>query len=158
MEVSRGGDRVGTTASAPLINPLPTSPATTKSMKGNSPKNTRPEVELRRLLRAAGYSGYRLHWKVAGRPDIAYPGRKVAVFVNGCYWHRCPYCKPPIPRSNTAFWAEKFKRNVARDERNRSELTDAGWVVVTVWECELRDDPSKAVQGVVDTLRQTSRG
>jgi len=76
-------------ARPPLINPPPTSPATTKSMKGNAPKNTLPEIELRRLLREAGYSGYRLHWKVAGRPDIAYPGRKVG---------ELDHFEPPLPR------------------------------------------------------------
>lgn len=145
-------------ACSPLVNPPPTSPATTKSMKGNTPKNTRPEIELRRLLRAAGYGGYRLHWKVAGRPDIAYPSRKVAIFVNGCYWHRCPKCNPPVPRTNTEFWTEKFRRNVERDERKHNELTDLGWTVVTVWECELKYDPSRVVQGLVDTLVNPRRG
>lgn len=125
----------------PLINPAPTSDAVSKAMRGNVAKDTTPELALRKMLRQAGWGGYRLHWKVAGRPDIAYPGRKVAIFVNGCYWHRCPDCQPPIPKSNTEFWAEKFRRNQERDERKRAELEDAGWTVLTVWECEIRDKP-----------------
>ena len=66
----------------------------------------------RKTLREIGLSGYRLHWKkAAGRPDIAYPGRKIAIFVHGCFWHRCPYCDLPLPKSHPEFWSEKFKRN-----------------------------------------------
>jgi len=123
--------------------PLPTSPpasspATRKAMQANRGKNTKPELELRRLLREAGYPGYRLHWKKApGRPDIAYPGRKVAIFVNGCYWHRCPHCAQPPPKSNADFWEAKFRANRDRDARTSAKLAAAGWTVATVWECQL---------------------
>lgn len=119
-------------------NPPASSAATRKTMQANRAKNTKPELTLRRLLREAGYTGYRLHWKQApGRPDIAYPGRKIAIFVNGCFWHRCPACSPPMPKSNTSFWQAKFAANRERDERKTAELRDAGWTVVTTWECEL---------------------
>lgn len=122
-------------------------------MKGNRGKNTQPEVELRRLLRQAGYPGYRLHWKgVPGRPDIAYPGRKVAIFVNGCFWHRCPHCNPATPKSHTDYWDRKFELNRERDERKIRELTAAGWRVITVWECELRNNPDSAVASVVHAV------
>lgn len=131
--------------------PEPSSPAVTKSMMGNRGKNTRPELELRRLLRKAGYPGYRLHWKQApGRPDIAYPGRRIAIFVNGCFWHRCPHCRPPEPKSHSEFWRRKFELNRERDERKQRELEAAGWTVVTVWECQLRDTPDR----VIDELAQ----
>src|SRR5450756_1042325 len=139
---------------SPLTNPPPTSSATTKSMRGNVPKNTRPEIQLRMLLREAGYGGYRLHWTVAGRPDIAYPGRRVAIFVNGCFWHRCPICQPPMPKSNVEFWAEKFRRNLERDERKRCELEGAGWTVLAVWECQIRQQPAEAVRLVSEALDQ----
>lgn len=126
-------------------------------MKGNVAKNSRPEVLLRRLLREAGYSGYRLHWKVEGRPDIAYPGRKVAVFLHGCFWHRCPHCDLPMPKANTDYWTSKFARNQARDERNRRALEEQGWTVVTVWECQLKKDSQSVIAEVVSTLRQTAR-
>jgi DNA mismatch endonuclease (patch repair protein) len=120
-------------------------------MQANRGKNTRPELELRRLLREAGYPGYRLHWKKApGRPDIAYPGRRVAVFVNGCYWHRCPHCRPPLPKSHPEFWSAKFAANQERDARKTAELEAAGWVVVTVWECRVHED----VSSVIDALRR----
>lgn len=121
-------------------------------MKGNAPKNTRPELELRRLLRAAGWGGYRLHWNVVGRPDIAYPGRRVAVFVNGCYWHRCPRCQPPMPKSHTEFWATKFERNVERDARKTRQLRASGWTVLVVWECEIAQSPDAAASRIVEVL------
>ncbi len=125
-------------------------------MKGNVRGGTKPELHLRRLLREAGYPGYRLHWKQApGTPDIAYPGRKVAVFVNGCFWHRCPHCMPPDPKSHAEFWRVKFARNRERDARKTSQLEAAGWKVVTVWECQLRDDPASAVHRILLALHRT---
>lgn len=128
------------------LGPAPpaTSLAVSRSMKGNRGKNTAPELELRRLLREAGYPGYRLHWKKApGHPDIAYPGRKVAIFVNGCFWHRCPTCNPPLPKSNADFWERKFELNRERDCRKAEALESAGWRVIVVWECEIRARPDE---------------
>ena len=66
-------------------------------MQANKSKNTKPELLVRARLREAGYTGYRLHWKKApGKPDICFPGRRVAIFVNGCFWHRCPHCALPL--------------------------------------------------------------
>ncbi len=120
--------------------PAPTSPAITKAMKGNKRANTKPELLVRQRLRDAGLRGYRLQWKTAGRPDIAWPGKKVAIFVNGCFWHRCPRCEPPTPKSNVEYWVVKFQTNVARDERKIRELEEAGWTVHVIWECELKKD------------------
>ena len=119
--------------------PHEVSEATRHVMQANRSKNTSPELLVRRKLREAGLPGYRLHWKkAAGRPDVCYPGRKVAVFVNGCYWHRCPHCALPMPKSNVAFWSDKFARNRARDERNHRALVEDGWTVLVVWECRLK--------------------
>ena len=123
-------------------------------MKGNVRTGTKPELELRRLLREAGFPGYRLHWRQApGTPDVAYPGRKVAIFVNGCFWHRCPYCTPPNPKSHSEFWETKFVRNQERDARKTRQLEAAGWRVVTVWECRLRKDPASVVRDVAAQLQ-----
>ena len=122
-------------------------------MKGNVRAGTKPELVLRRLLRDAGFPGYRLHWKDApGTPDIAYPGRKVAIFVNGCFWHRCPHCAPAMPKSHSDFWARKFVRNEERDARKVAQLEAAGWKVRTIWECELRKRPCEAVNRVTAVL------
>ena len=121
-------------------NPAPTSEVTTKVMRANKGKDTGPEQTVRMLLREMGHPGYRLNWKKApGRPDIAYPGHKIAIFVNGCFWHRCPHCNLPLPKSHTEFWKEKFDRNVARDEEKTRALEALGWTVITIWECELKD-------------------
>ena len=123
-------------------------------MKGNVRTGTRPELQLRRLLREAGFPGYRLHWKqAAGTPDIAYPGRKVAIFVNGCFWHRCPHCTPPNPKSHSEFWEAKFTRNQERDARKTRQLEATGWRVVTVWECRLRQDPAAVIEEIAGQLR-----
>ena len=109
-----------------------------KSMQGNKRANTKPELLMRERLRAAGLGGYRLQWKVAGHPDIAWPGKKVCVFVNGCFWHRCPHCKLSTPKKNMEYWTAKFERNVERDRENVAALEADGWRVHVVWECELK--------------------
>jgi len=115
-----------------------------KSMQGNKRRDTKPELKLRKMLREAGFPGYRLQWKkVPGRPDIAYPGRKIAIFVNGCFWHRCPKCNLSTPKSNQEFWEAKFRRNVERDHRKIDELEALGWKVFVIWECELKE-PKKS--------------
>lgn len=111
---------------------------TRRTMQGNKGKDTKPELVLRACLRDAGLVGYRLQWKVPGRPDIAWPGKKVAVFVNGCFWHRCPHCSPSMPKTNVEYWVVKFDRNRERDARNLRELEEAGWRVHVVWECQLK--------------------
>ena len=132
-------------------SPRPTSEAISKTMRGNKGKDTKPELLLRKALREAGHSGYRLHWKKApGKPDICYPGRRLAIFVHGCFWHRCPDCDLPMPKSNVEFWEEKFRRNKERDVENLVELEKTGWKVLTFWECQLKDD----LEGCVKMVRK----
>ena len=132
-------------------NPSPTNETTTKVMRSNKGRGTNPELILRKALRETGYPGYRLNWKKApGRPDITYPGRRVAIFVNGCFWHRCPHCDLPLPKSHTDFWQQKFERNMERDKKKTKELEDLGWKVVTIWECEIR----KNLPSVISSLKK----
>ncbi len=132
------------------------SEATRHVMQANKSKNTKPELRVRAALREAGLPGYRLHWRAApGKPDICYPGRKVAIFVNGCFWHRCPYCALSTPKSNVEFWTAKFARNRARDERDRELLARDGWKVITIWECRLKKNRFDAtVARVADEVRR----
>lgn len=124
-------------------------------MRANRAANTVPEVALRRALREAGYAGYRLNRRgVPGRPDIAYVGRRIAIFVHGCFWHRCPSCALPLPRSNRAFWVAKFRRNRARDRRKRQELEAQRWKVFEVYECWLRDHPATVPNAILRALRR----
>ena len=136
------------------------SEATRHVMQANKSKNTKPELMVRRALREAGMPGYRLHWKKCpGRPDICYPGRKVAIFVNGCFWHRCPHCNMPDPKSNVEFWKAKFARNVERDQRNYSTLVSEGWTVLVVWECALKKARlTNTVSSVVREIELTELG
>lgn len=121
--------------------PIPEKEATSRVMSANKAKNTKPEITLRKALFNNGLRGYRLHWKkVPGRPDIAYPSKKIAIFVNGCFWHRCPYCKPSFPKSNVEFWKNKFKKNKERDKRKKRELEKVGWKVLVFWECQIKND------------------
>ena len=126
-----------------------------RSMQGNKRKDTKPELLVRQRLRAAGLTGYRLQWaKAPGRPDIAFVGRKVALFVNGCFWHRCPHCHPSTPKRNVEFWETKFRRNVERDARAVRELTEQGWLPITIWECELKRDRIDAtMERVIEQIR-----
>lgn len=107
-------------------------------------KNTKPELLVRGLLYSLGYR-YRLHWKtIPGRPDVAFPGRKKAIFVHGCFWHQhgCGHYK--MPQTRTEFWGSKLTANRARDEEHIRQLHQLGWDCLTVWECELRDLDSLA--------------
>lgn len=109
-----------------------------KSMQGNKRANTKPELLVRERLRKAGLTGYRLQWKVPGHPDIAWPGKRVALEVRGCFWHRCPHCKPSTPKKNTEYWEAKFARNTERDAENVRKLEEMGWRVHVIWECQLK--------------------
>ncbi|MEJ1115982.1 very short patch repair endonuclease [Paenarthrobacter sp. CCNWLY172] len=107
-------------------------------------KNTKPELLVRRLLHAKGYR-YRLHGqagtaKLPGRPDLVFAGRRKVIFVNGCFWH-FHTCRvgQHAPAANAEFWETKRTRTRERDALQREQLADSGWDVLTVWECELKD-------------------
>jgi DNA mismatch endonuclease (patch repair protein) len=122
-------------------------------MSANRAKNTKPELLLRKALWQAGARGYRLHYKrVPGHPDISFVSKKVAIFVNGCYWHRCPKCNYVIPKTNSNFWRSKFENNVARDDRKRKELRRLGWKVLTVWECDLKNRFTTTLNKILRSL------
>jgi DNA mismatch endonuclease (patch repair protein) len=104
--------------------------------------NTTTELPLAKLLWAAGIRGYRKHWPVAGKPDFAWPGRKVAVFVDGCFWHGCT-CKY-LPRTNTEFWRNKIEANKRRDRRVVRFLRKDGWTVIRIKECAVRKSATLA--------------
>lgn len=103
-------------------------------------KHTKPELVVRKIVYGLGYR-YRLHSaKLPGRPDLVFPGRRKAVFVHGCFWHRHRGCRyASSPKTRVEFWKGKFEANVARDKRTCEELEDEGWKVLTVWECELKE-------------------
>lgn len=128
----------------------------TKSMKGNKRRDTKPELILRQGLRERGFPGYRLQWKVSGHPDICYPGRRVAIFVNGCFWHRCPRCDLRMPEHNREYWANKFEANVERDRRKTEDFESMGWTVITVWECEIKKDREVVLDKICNEIRKNT--
>jgi DNA mismatch endonuclease (patch repair protein) len=119
-------------------SPPASSESVKKCMQGNKNRNTSPELLLRKKLFSAGIRGYRLHWKIQGNPDVAFVGKKICIFIHGCFWHRCPHCNLPIPKINTSFWLKKFERNLNRDKRNLKLLSDLGWKPIIIWECQLK--------------------
>jgi len=104
-------------------------------------KDTKPEMRLRKALHAAGVR-FRLHdRRLPGRPDLVLPGRRLAVFVHGCFWHRHAGCpRTTTPKANSAYWAQKFAENIERDARKTDQLRQSGWNVRVVWECEILDN------------------
>jgi DNA mismatch endonuclease (patch repair protein) len=113
-----------------------------RMMSGIRGKNTKPEMTVRRALHAMGYR-YRLHAReLPGKPDIVFRGRRLAIFVHGCFWHRHtdPYCKlARMPKSRPEFWEPKLEGNRARDEANVAALKAMGWNVLIVWECQIKN-------------------
>ena len=99
--------------------------------------NRSTEQLLGSMLWQSGLRGYRKQWPVAGHPDFAWPGIKLAVFVDGCFWHGCRRCRN-LPQSNASFWREKIDGNQRRDKQVTVSLRRAGWTVLRVKECELR--------------------
>ena len=109
-----------------------------KNMAAIRGKDTKPEMIVRRWLWKRGFR-YRLNSpKLPGHPDLVLRKYRTCVFVNGCFWHRCPRCNLPLPKSNVEYWVVKFDRNVERDERNLAHLREAGWKVHVIWECQLK--------------------
>ena len=137
--------------------PIPEKESTSRTMSAIRSKNTKPELLLRKKLWNTGVRGYRLHWKkVPGRPDIAFPGKKIAIFVNGCYWHRCPHCNPSFPKSNQEFWHKKFERNVQRDKDKIQQLKAQGWKTIIVWECNILKQLDEEVQKIITTIKNSN--
>lgn len=114
-------------------------------------RDTRPELALRRALREHGEAGYRLHHKsVLGRPDVAFIGLKVAVFVDGAFWHGRPDRWHPELASQ--FWRTKIEGNIARDVTVTETLTGLGWLVLRFWDDEVMADPAGCASRVADAL------
>jgi DNA mismatch endonuclease (patch repair protein) len=103
-------------------------------------KNTRPEIAVRKILHRMGLR-FRIHKSdLPGKPDICLPKHKAVIFVHGCFWHGHSGCSNArLPKSNRAYWIPKIKRNAERDKIHKTALRKAGWKVITVWECELKN-------------------
>jgi DNA mismatch endonuclease, patch repair protein len=122
-------------------------------------RDTTPEMTVRRALTKLG-ARYRLHRKdLPGNPDIVMPGRRLALFVHGCFWHGHDCARGArVPKQNRDYWVAKVARNVARDARTTEALTALGWRVETIWECELKDAAALEQRLINLHLKSSSRG
>lgn len=112
-------------------------------MRAIRSKGMKPEMVVRRMVHALGYR-YRLHRKdLPGKPDLAFIGRRKAIFVHGCFWHQHPGCREGrAPSSNQQYWIPKLQKNAGRDAKAVEKLTERGWKTLVVWECETVDEPT----------------
>lgn len=115
-------------------------------------KNTRPELIVRKYLFGKGLR-YRINYNIHGTPDIVFPGKKIAIFVHGCFWHLhgCKYST--IPKTNTAFWENKLSKNKKRDKGTKDKLIAEGWDVYIVWECELKEDRENCLNRLLEYIK-----
>jgi len=133
-----------------------TSIATRKSMQGNRNRDTSPELAVRSLIHRAG-----LRYRVAARPipelrrtaDLVFRPAKIAVFIDGCYWHMCPE-HGHYPVSNTSYWKPKLSGNVRRDREMDEQLEHAGWLAMRFWEHE---DPGAIAEAVIAAVSEKRR-
>jgi DNA mismatch endonuclease (patch repair protein) len=134
----------------------PASAAATEAKRANPSRDTRPELLLRRRLWAMGLR-YRLHLKgLPGRPDLVFPGAKVAIFVDGDFWHgrNWPERKARLASGhNAAYWQAKIEYNMVRDAENTDLLRAGGWRVLRIWEGDIRSDPDAAARAIAALVR-----
>ncbi len=116
-------------------------------------KNTKPEELVRKFLFSKGLRYRKNDKRLPGHPDIVLPKYKTVIFVNGCFWHGHQGCKYFVwPKSNEEFWKHKIGSNIERDKKNISALKQLGWNVLTIWECELKDDQLKTLDNLLSCL------
>lgn len=128
------------------------SPAVRRSMRSNRSRDTAPELAVRRLVHSSG-----LRYLVDARPipsiprraDLVFRGPRIAIFIDGCYWHACP-AHHRLPKTNSSYWAQKATRNAARDADTTERVQAAGWVVLRFWEHE---DPQPVANTIITTVR-----
>ena len=126
-----------------------------KNMSHIRSKDTKPEVKVRKYLFQQGFRYRKNDARLPGKPDIVLPKYKTVIFVNGCFWHKhnCPDFK--WPSSNEDYWRPKILRNVERDEKNYQILREAGWKVITIWECQLK---SREFERIMNDIMKQIKG
>ncbi|MGA2161288.1 MAG: very short patch repair endonuclease [Methanoregula sp.] len=117
-------------------------------------KNTGPELKIRKLLWSQGIRGYRIHYNLPGKPDIVFTKKKITIFIDGCFWHKCPVCFQE-PETRKDFWMKKINSNVERDAKNTQQLQDNGWTVMRFWEHEIRKKPEDVIEKITLSLQQS---
>lgn len=116
-------------------------------------KNTKPEEIVRKFLFSNGFRYRKNDKRLPGHPNIVLPKYKTVIFVNGCFWHGHEGCKYFVwPKSNEEFWRKKIGSNIERDEKNVSALEQLGWRVLTIWECDLKNDQIETLNNILVKL------
>jgi DNA mismatch endonuclease, patch repair protein len=113
-------------------------------------KNTKLELSFRKKLWNKGFR-YRLHYKITGKPDLVFVSKKVAVFIDSCFWHKCPLHHRQ-PGSNKDYWILKFKRNEERAKEVNKKLKKEGWKVIRIWEHAIKNNQEKCIKKVIKNL------
>ena len=117
--------------------------------------DTGPEIKLRKLLFKKGIRGYRVHYNLPGKPDLVFTKIKMAIFIDGCFWHKCPVCfKEPATRKD--FWLKKITNNTKRDKKINMKLEELGWVVLRFWEHDIRKNPLLVVDKIIKLKKSIS--
>jgi DNA mismatch endonuclease (patch repair protein) len=120
--------------------------------------NTKPELRLRRELSARGVRGYRLKTHLPGKPDLVFGPAKVAVFIDGCFWHGCPECGDGhVPKSNLVYWVKKISGNRERDLARTAELRRGGWLVLRFWEHRVLKDTASCARRIEAAVKRRRR-
>jgi DNA mismatch endonuclease (patch repair protein) len=114
-------------------------------------KNTVPEIKLRKMLFASGIRGYRIHYNLPGKPDIVFVKKKIAVFIDGCFWHKCPVDFQE-PETRNEFWMKKIQSNIDRDKKVNEQLKNDEWTVIRIWEHEIKQEPEEVVKKIMALL------
>jgi DNA mismatch endonuclease, patch repair protein len=120
-------------------------------MRSNKSRgNLSTELTLMRLLRSNGISGWRRGVLITGRPDFVFTRDRIAIFIDGCFWHGCK-CRR-LPKKNREYWDAKFRDNRARDKRTTRDLRARGWIVIRIWEHQLKHKPALVIRRVAQAL------
>ena len=115
--------------------------------------DTSIEIKVRKYLFSKGFRFRKNDKRFAGKPDIVLPKYKTVIFIHGCFWHRHPNCKDATtPKTRTDFWQAKFNKNIENDAKNVKALTDDGWKVIILWECEINKDFDNLMNKTVEQI------
>ncbi len=128
-----------------------------KTMRAVKGKNTGLERSLFSMLAGMRLKGWRKNAdNLAGKPDVAFDEPRIAIFIDGCFWHGCPYCQRPMPQTNVHYWQRKIAKNVERANRFSELLRQNGWRVVRIWEHEMRGTANRKL--IRARIRQSMSG
>ena len=115
-------------------------------------KNTKLEYKIRRVLHKLGFR-FRVNFNLFGKPDIVFPKKKIAIFINGCFWHQHGCRKSKRPETNKDFWNKKLDRNIERDSKVKDTIQGLGWKCIYIWQCEVEKNFQQILDSLINILR-----